>query len=147
MRLSTLEKRILLALDNDNVNTYGEYLESGEGFKYREVFFKAYDVWPEGGDEYRKAYKARKAAFSRAVHRLVEEKGLVAGLALAWVWIEKGCSQDLTRWQGGGARKVVRGYRTDTPRFKKLALTEKGWEMVRQWRAAKRRQIKCGTKR
>lgn len=146
MRLSTLEKRILLALDNGNVNSFEEHLESGEGFKCREVFFKVYDVWPEGGDEFRKAYKARKVAFSRAVHRLVEEKGLVAGLALAWVWVEKGCHHDLTQWQGGGARKAVRGHGTDTPRFKKLALTEKGWEMVQQWRA-ERRQTECGTGR
>lgn len=138
MRLSALEKKILVALDNGNVNSFEEYLASGLDFKYWEVFFNVYDSWPECDGEYRKAYKARKVAFSRAVHRLVEEKGLVAGLALAWVWIEKGCSQDLTRWQGGGARKVVRGYRTDTPRFKKLALTEKGWEMIRRWRAAER---------
>ena len=115
--LSKLQRRILAAIADVTVNTYGT--DEPTEAKYQAVFHAVADYWwngiPAMASEPR--YTSAKVSFSRAVASLIR-RGLVEGIALAWCCVPGG---ERMRWQGGG----------DNPRLKMLGLTEAGWNAVR----------------
>ena len=91
------------------------------------MFLACYE-WEGRLPGYHSKFRSRQAAFSRTVHRLVYDKDLLSGLALAWCWVSKGYDPYPTQWQGGGrgAHKWGQSAIMGSPRFGVLSLTSEG---------------------
>ncbi|MCL5252879.1 MAG: hypothetical protein M1351_02165 [Candidatus Thermoplasmatota archaeon] len=151
VRISDFEMFVLREIAKHTVNIFKshgwfvtndlteEYEYSARHLKemvaYTVVFQSAvFDYWPpDGGKKAERSWRTHKVSFSRAVHRLYR-KGLVGGLALAWIRLDKSGIEDYEPyWLGGGSRrKEGAPYNTIDiePRFKMLCLTRKGWSVV-----------------
>lgn len=153
MRLSALQRRILLEIAKRTINTLAcdeHWLHDPRaGFvAHNTLFRECYDFWPDDTAECERTLpgrtprttNARRAAFSRALHALVEPKRLVGALALAWVYLGEGY-EDRWYWQGSGKRRLTRemyrgrehASRHDTPVYRMLCLTAPGWQLVESW--------------
>lgn len=77
-----------------------------------------------------KKRRTAKVSLSRSLRSLYD-KGLVTGVALAWVIKSKedwGESEDIIAWQGGGRKKRYEDSSVtwDVPRFKMWSLSDAG---------------------
>ena len=122
--LSKLQRRILNAIADVTVNTYGT--DEPTEAKYQAVFHAVADYWWQGTPAMagEPRYNSAKVSFSRAVASLIR-RGLVGGMALAWCGVP---GADFVWWQGGGRLRRMNGYPEDRPRLKLLYLTEAGWQ-------------------
>jgi hypothetical protein len=149
MELSALQKHIIQAIANNTINTY-ECDKAGlcgcnHDLKENRIAYAALFAGCRYWDELplhdsmelhvfgtvSPALNARKASFSRALHQLVEPKGLVSAWALAWMASDTVSRRfEFMHWQGGGRGKKDR-WNLDTPRYRMLELTDEGWEIAR----------------
>ena len=125
MRLSKLEKAILLTLLREGGHNIGDsyegYLEAtvGKGISHRELYCEVGQVCP-----------CAYSSFSRAIRRLLYEKGLIEGCALAWVHVSKEWPDGdaLAQWQGRGREKS--GETAKHAKLRILLLDEEGYNVA-----------------
>ena len=130
MRLSKLEKAILATLLGGGHyigDSYLGYLEAtnGKGVTHRELYYSVAHVCP-----------CAYGSFSRAIRRLLYEKGLIEGCALAWVHISKEWPEGdaIAQWQGRGREKS--GEPAKHAKLRILDLTDEGYNVALRLREA-----------
>ena len=125
MRLSELERAILLTLLREgghNIDdSYEGYLDAtdGKGITHRELYYEVGRVCP-----------CAYSSFSRAIRRLLYEKGLIEGCALAWVYVSKEWPEGdaIAQWQGRGREKS--GETAKHAKLRILLLDEEGYNVA-----------------
>ena len=122
MRLSKLERAILLTLlrqgGYDIGYSYGEAQIGANGLTHSSAYHWSTEVCP-----------CSYSSFSRAVRRLLYDKGLIVGLALAWVFVGKDYPDGdrPVQWQGRGKSPPGKDRRA---KLKILQLDEEGYNVA-----------------
>ena len=131
MRLSRLEGAILLTLLREGGHNIGDsyegYLEAtvGKGTTHMELYCEVEHVCP-----------CAYSSFSRAIRRLLYEKGLIEGCALAWVYVSKEWPEGdaIAQWQGRGREKS--GETAKHAKLRVLDLSDEGYNVALRLREA-----------
>ena len=125
MRLSELEKAILLTLLREGGHNIGDSYTNGKGISHRELYCEVGHVCP-----------CAYSSFSRAIRRLLYDKGLVEGSALAWVHVSKEWPEGdaIAQWQGRGREKS--GETAKHAKLRVLDLSDEGYNVALRLREA-----------